>query len=421
MRRPRMEPGKRIVRTYYALTGLFTFAGALIWGVNTLVMLDAGLTIVGAFAANAAFSAAQVLFEIPTGVIADTRGRRFSFLLGAAALTIASAIVVGLSILHAPLVWWLAANVLLGLGFALHSGATEAWFVDALQAAQGPTELDGYFARTAQVFGLGTLVGALAGGLLGDIALWIPWATRAALLIALFAVGILFMHDEGFRSRRFHWEKVTEEVRTVWRTSLEHGWNQRPVRMLMLLSFLQMGFLIWGWYAWQPHFLALLGRDAIWVAGVIAAFVSLAMMLGNQLVAHVGLNLRRPTVLVIASGVLAASILAVGLSSAFIPAVGFFLVAMISFGVMGPTKQSALHRLIPSQTRATVISFDSLLGSAGGVGSQVALAKLAQSRGYAAGYLVGGAFLLIGVPLAMMFRRLMGEQKAAPDVLAADA
>src|SRR5829696_8459046 len=77
---------KRIVRTYISLTLLSTFASSFIWGINTLFLLDAGLTITQAFAANAFFTAGQVLFEVPTGVVADTRGRRTSFLLGTATL-----------------------------------------------------------------------------------------------------------------------------------------------------------------------------------------------------------------------------------------------------------------------------------------------------------------------------------------------
>ena len=53
---------------------------------NTLFLLDAGLDNTQAFAANAAFTLGMVLFEAPTGVVADTRGRRFSFLLGTVTL-----------------------------------------------------------------------------------------------------------------------------------------------------------------------------------------------------------------------------------------------------------------------------------------------------------------------------------------------
>jgi MFS family permease len=61
---------------------LHTLAASFIWGINTLFLLDAGLTNTQAFAANAFFTAGLVLFEVPTGVVADLRGRRLSYLLG---------------------------------------------------------------------------------------------------------------------------------------------------------------------------------------------------------------------------------------------------------------------------------------------------------------------------------------------------
>src|SRR3954469_13844229 len=83
-----MTDAQRVQRTYLVLTLLTTLAASFIWGVNTLFLLDAGLSITAAFAANAFFTGGQVLFEIPTGVVADTRGRRTSFLLGTGTLFI---------------------------------------------------------------------------------------------------------------------------------------------------------------------------------------------------------------------------------------------------------------------------------------------------------------------------------------------
>ena len=69
-------------RTYYVLTAGNTLAASLIWGINTIFLLDAGLSNFQAFAANAFFTAGMVLFEIPTGIVADRWGRRASFLCG---------------------------------------------------------------------------------------------------------------------------------------------------------------------------------------------------------------------------------------------------------------------------------------------------------------------------------------------------
>ena len=81
-----VAPARRIERTYLALTAGNTLAASVIWGINTLFLLDAGLNNLEAFAANAFFTAGMVLFEIPTGVVADAWGRRASYLLGTVVL-----------------------------------------------------------------------------------------------------------------------------------------------------------------------------------------------------------------------------------------------------------------------------------------------------------------------------------------------
>jgi MFS family permease len=70
------------------ISGVSTLSASVIWGVSTLFVLDAGLDIFGVFIANAASTAGMALFEIPTGVLADTSGRRRSFLLSPATLVL---------------------------------------------------------------------------------------------------------------------------------------------------------------------------------------------------------------------------------------------------------------------------------------------------------------------------------------------
>src|SRR5688572_15485779 len=111
-----MTPGA-VERTYLTLTFLETLAASLIWGVNTLFLLDAGLSITGAFVANAAFTAGMALFEVPTGIIADGFGRRTSFILGAVTLVLTTLLYLLLWRIHAAVGWWVVVSVLIGLGF----------------------------------------------------------------------------------------------------------------------------------------------------------------------------------------------------------------------------------------------------------------------------------------------------------------
>ena len=172
-----------VQRTYLLLTLLTTLAASFIWGVNTLFLLDAGLSETEAFAANAFFSIGQVIFEVPTGVVADTRGRRFSFLLGAASLFASTLLYFAMWQAHAPFVGWALASVLLGLGFTFFSGATEAWLVDALGATGFEGSLESVFGRGQTVSGAAMLTGSVLGGVVAQLtSLGVPYILRAVML-----------------------------------------------------------------------------------------------------------------------------------------------------------------------------------------------------------------------------------------------
>jgi MFS family permease len=98
---------KSIQRNYLILTLFNTLSSSFIWGINTLFLLDAGLSNSEAFAANAFFTAGMVVFEIPTGVIADTLGRRASYLLGSFTLFITT------------LIYFFCGNITLRFGLGL--------------------------------------------------------------------------------------------------------------------------------------------------------------------------------------------------------------------------------------------------------------------------------------------------------------
>jgi MFS family permease len=394
-----------VMRAYLAITGLFTLSASVIWGVNTLFLLDAGLDIFEVFVANAAFTVGTVLFEIPTGVVADTAGRRRSFLLSAATLMVGTLAYVSISVFGGGLAWFAAASVVLGIGFCFYSGAVEAWLVDALRASGYDGRLDPIFARGSMVSGAAMLIGSVGGGLLGTIDLAWPYVARAALLGAAFAVGFVMMHDVGFTPRRTTLDTLPDEMRAVLRRGLVFGWQQPSVRLLMIVSVFQSGFLMWGFYAWQPYFLDLLGRDAAWVTGVVSSLIALATIAGNGIVEWVArLCKRRTTLLLGAAGAFAAGAIGVGAADSFWPSVALLLVAIAATGVATPVQQAYVHEVVPSDERATVVSFISMVGSAGGVGGPIGLGYLARAESSAAGYVVGGALTLFAVPPLLLLR-----------------
>src|ERR671916_249116 len=150
--------------TYLLLLLGNTLAASFIWGINTIFLLDAGLSNLEAFAANAFFTAGMVLFEVPTGIVADTIGRRMSYLLGTVTLAVSTLLYVLLWQVEAPFWQWAVVSLLIGLGFTFFSGAVEAWLVDALTATGFTGELETVFGRGQIVSGVAMLTGSGAGG-----------------------------------------------------------------------------------------------------------------------------------------------------------------------------------------------------------------------------------------------------------------
>jgi MFS family permease len=411
------DPARNVERTYLVLTLLTTLASSFIWGINTIFLLDAGLNNVEAFAANAFFTAGMVIFEIPTGVVADTRGRRFSFVLGAATLLVSTLLYLLMWQVHAPLWGWAIASILLGLGFTFFSGATEAWLVDALTATGFTGHLEHVFGRAQTVGGAAMLFGTVAGGAVAQITnLGIPYIIRAVMLGVTMLIALRFMHDIGFKPQRGG-SPVTA-VRNVIAGSIDGGFRNRPVRWMMLAAPFTAGTGIYVFYAAQPYLLELYGDPTAYsIAGLAAAIVAGVQIAGGLLVPYARRLFGRRTDALLIGGVVGIGCLALlGLSPGFVVALVLLAVNSFIFAVTRPMRSAYMNGVIPSEQRATVLSFDSLMGSAGGVVAQPALGRVADVNGYAASYLVSAGVQVVALPFVLLARR----EKAPSDPIEDD-
>ena len=399
------EKARTVQRTYLALTLLTTLAASFIWGINTLFLLDAGLSNTEAFAANAFFAVGQVIFEVPTGVVADTRGRRFSFMLGAGTLLLSTLLYLWMWDLQAPFWGWAIASALLGLGFTFFSGATEAWLVDALSATGYKGDLESVFGRAQVVGGGAMLAGSVGGGFIAQATnLGVPYIVRAAMLGVTLVVAWWFMHDLGFKPQRG--KSPVAEVRSVLTGAIDGGLRNRPVRWLMLAAPFSVGVGFYAFYAMQPYLLELFGDpNAYGIAGLAAAIVAGMQILGGLLVARVRrLFARRTTALIIASVAAVVLLALIGLTTSFWVAITALTIWCLIGAIEEPMRRAFINPLIPSQQRATVLSFDALMGSAGGVVIQPALGRTADLFGYGPSYLVSAGIQALAIPFAVLAR-----------------
>ena len=401
------QSSETVRRTYYVLTAGNTLAASLIWGINTIFLLDAGLTNFEAFAANAYFTAGMVLFEIPTGVVADRWGRRASFLCGTLTLAATTALYVLLWHVHSSFFWWAIISVLLGLGYTFFSGATDAWLVDALTATKFHGQLEAVFARGQVVIGVMTLIGSVAGGYLAQLTnLGVPYLARAGILLGMFVLALIMMHDLGFTPVRG--ERPLAEMKKIVNSSVEHGLKVPAVRAIMLAGMFTGGIGFYVFYALQPHLLNLWGNQkAYGIAGLVAALVAGAQIVGGLLTPWIRRAFKRRTSVLLLFEALAVAMLAlIGLVANFwVVVVLIMLWALLSY-IGTPIRQAYLNGMIPSQERATILSFDSLINNAGGIVSQPLLGKSADVWGYQVSYLFSAAGSALALPFIARARRL---------------
>lgn len=396
---------------------MHTLAASFIWGINTLFLLDAGLSNAEAFAANAFFTAGLMLFEIPTGVVADTRGRRLSYLLGTCTLAVSTGLYLLMWRATAPFWGWAVASVLLGLGFTFFSGAFQAWLVDALTASgyfkEGGT-LEAVLARGKIVEGAAMLFGSVAGGVVAQATnLGVPYMLRILALVISFGFALVFMRDVGFSPARG--KTLRDEITTVLRGALRHGLANPPVRWIMLAAPFTGGVSIFAFYAMQPYLLQLYGNERSYaVAGLAAAVIAGAQIAGGLLVPYVGRAFRRRTsVLLACLGLSSATLVAIGLMPRFWIVIVLLVLWGLMYAAMEPVRQAYLNDQIESKERATVLSFDSLLASGGAVAAQPALGRVADVAGYPTSYVVSGLVQLLALPFIVLARR----QRAPSDYI----
>jgi MFS family permease len=403
---------RRIQRVYLALQLGNTLAASFIWGINTLFLLDAGLSNLEAFAANAFFTIGMVLFEVPTGVVADMWGRRLSYLLGTLTLSGSTFLYWLLWVTNAPFLPWAIVSMLLGLGFTFFSGAVEAWLVDALHFAEYEGVLEDVMGRGQMVSGAAMLGGSLLGGVIAQAtSLGVPFLMRVGVLLAMFVVAWQLMHDLGFDPEPP--KHPLRSMRQVYDASLDYGMKNPPVRWVMLAAPFASGVAIYTFYALQPYLLELYGDPkAYTIAGLAAAIVAGAQILGGYLAPRFRRLFRKRTSALILGGLASAALLAaLGLTNAFWLALVLLTLWGMVYAADMPIRQAYLNDMIPSRQRATVLSFDSLMGSSGGVVIQPVLGKAADAYSYSTSLVIGSLFQLAAVPFLLCSRR----QGAAAD------
>ncbi|HTE66273.1 MAG TPA: MFS transporter, partial [Candidatus Binatia bacterium] len=152
--------------------------------------------------------------------------------------------------------------------------------------------------------------------------------------------------------------------------------------------------------------------NAYGIAGLAAALIAGAQIFGGLLVSRVRRLFRQRTDALILGAALNVTLLGlIGITTSFLLALVLLTAWCLALAIAAPLRQAFINGLIPSGQRATVLSFDALIGSAGGVVAQPALGRAADAYGYATSYVIAAGIQAFALPFILLARR----QHAASD------
>jgi MFS family permease len=213
------------------------------------------------------------------------------------------------------------------------------------------------------------------------------------------------MHDIGFTPEKGG--RLLTEVRNVATASIDYGWRIPAVKWLMVESLFAGGVGIYAFYALQPYLLELYGDpEAYQIAGLVAAIVAGAQILGGIAAPRIrGLFRRRTSALIVMAVLSTATLALIGIIEHFWAVIGLIVVWGLLFAASMPIRRAYLNGLIPSRQRATILSFDSMMASTGGVWAQPVLGRAADVWGYGPSYVMGAGITALAVPFLSLSRR----------------
>jgi MFS transporter, DHA3 family, tetracycline resistance protein len=396
------------VRVYYGieffdsigLHGAFT-----VWAVY--LVQDVGVNPLQLVLLGTVSEIAIFLFEIPTGVVADTYSRRLSVIIGLL-LAGASFVVAGL-----VAVFWviLAAAILRGIAGTFLSGAEEAWITDE----HGVDGIGRIFLRGTQWSYVGAIVGAVLGVAVATVDLGAALVFGGLVTFATGVACILLMPEHGFVRRPV--EERTSPLRALRTTAVTGGRLVRGHHVLLLIVAITVftGAASEGLdRLWEAHLIQEVGLPELWgldpvvwfgvfnVVGLLAGIAVTSFLVPRF--EHAGNEKLAKTLLWLTVAV-SLSVVAFGLATSFVLAAVAYLVARLVRRLKDPLYLTWLNKNIEdSSVRATVNSMASQSGAVGEVAGGPVIGVVGTLASLRAALVTSG--LLLAPAIALYIRAL---------------
>ena len=394
--RPQNGAVSNILRRYYSVWAMYSFASGFLFGVYPIFLHTRGLNQFQINSVLATFFVVLFVTDVPTGAFADLLGRRRSYVLGAS-LRVCAFIVY----FFAHHYWvFLIAESIDGVGTTFGNGAIDAWGVDALDDAGYEGVKDRLFSRISQMSTATFMVSAVIGAYVADINIAYPWLLGAAGYLISGSVGAFLMHDERPRAVAIRIAAIPGQVATRVVDGIRIGFKSRTVLMLSASAAITVAAWAPYWVEWPVMFNQSFGVG-VWIIGWIYCGLSAARMIGaeislrrpvfeSQRPARTGALVAGASVMLFLAGVFGGQPL---ISLAMLFGMNLFT------GALMPLTQTWFNEQIESDNRATLLSFRSTFDTMGGAAGLLFAGHIADTAGIPFEWQIAGLISVCAAPL----------------------
>lgn len=378
----------RNVKTYYFFS---TFCELLILGPILVLFLSnvKGLSFTEIMLLQSISAISVVLFEVPTGAIADLMGRKKSLIMYS--LLVGTSLVIYAYGKH--FVMFMLAEITFSLGESLKSGADSALIYDSLKHDGREGEYNKIEGRARSLSLYAQAVGSILSGFVYEIHPYLPFLISAVFMLITAAIVVNFKEpliEKGVHNNGKYLNQIVESGKYIF--------SHEKLKAVVIFCMIFFIFYRAGFWFYQPYMEAVnipvkYFGVAFFIFNITAAFISRRT--------HYIMDKTKPRTLTFMAGLMIVSFLF--LSFIKLP---FGLLAVlfqqVARGLYRPVTTKYLNKHIPSDKRATVLSFQSLL-------SNLAVAVTFPMMGFLKDHTsIYTTHFILGVTMAIMIAMITG-------------
>jgi MFS family permease len=384
----------KTVGFFYVMTALFWISIGIMGAYWTLYFVNLGIPYASIAIIMAMVPIASILFEIPTGAIADIYGRKVSVFISylLTGLAYVGILLSGKNVLLLSVLYFIV-----GIAFTFESGALESWFVDTVKHKKKQKYMHRLFGRWGSIAAIGFVIGPFVGGLLVKQGLSMAFWTTAVVMLFLSLFVLVFGKEEYFVRRK---PKIIEGFRqslVIAKKGFRFATNHHVIFTLSLVMILLTFANTISYGSYQPYVVGVgLNPEYLGFALAIAGFISIfTLNYSHKIVKSLGGNRKS---LLIFTALVGLAIIGVGLFKylplLFVSLVGYTAIFEFAGGT-APAFRELFNKFVPSNMRATIISITSFGTHIGQILGFLAFGLISTYISLKAGIIIGGTIILL--------------------------